>query len=82
LTVVVEKRVGRKRVLVIPKKITDIVGLSEGQKVRIYVENNKVIIEPVRDAIWLAIHGRKIGKLMPEEVEEESMREQEKLSKQ
>ena len=82
MTVVVEKRVGRKRVLVIPKKITDIVGLSEGQKVRIYVENNKVIIEPVRDAIWLAIHGRKIGKLMPEEVEEESMREQEKLSKQ
>ncbi len=79
---VVEKRVGRKRVLVIPKKVADIVGLSEGQKVRIYARDGRIVIEPVRDAIWLALHGRKIGKLMPEEVEEESLREQEKLLKQ
>ncbi len=82
MSVVVEKRVGRKRVLVIPKKVADIVGLSEGQKVRIYARDGRIVIEPVRDAIWLALHGRKIGKLMPEEVEEESLREQEKLLKQ
>ncbi|HDI32165.1 MAG TPA: AbrB/MazE/SpoVT family DNA-binding domain-containing protein, partial [Thermofilum sp.] len=34
---------------------------------------------PVRDAIWLALYGRKIGVIMPEEIEEESLREQEKL---
>lgn len=42
---------------------------------------DKIVIEPVRDAIWLALHGKKIGKIMPEEIEEESLREQERLSK-
>ena len=31
------------------------------------------------DAIWLAIHGKKIGKITPEEIEEESINEQKKL---
>jgi len=39
------------------------------------------VIKPVRDAVWLALYGRKIGKLMPEEVEEESMYEQERFFK-
>jgi len=76
----VETKVGRKRVIVIHKKIADAVGLREGQKVRIAVQGGKIVIEPIRDAIWLALHGKKIGRIMPEEVEEESLREQERLS--
>lgn len=76
----VETKLGKKRVLVIPKRIADAVKIKEGQRVRIEVVDDKIVIEPIRDAIWLAIHGRKIGKILPEEVEEESLREQEKLS--
>lgn len=43
---------------------------------------DKIVIEPVRDAIWLALYGKKIGRIMPEEIEEESFLEQEKLSEQ
>lgn len=42
---------------------------------------DKIVIEPVRDAIWLTLHGRKIGRMLSEEVEEESLRGQERLSK-
>ena len=76
----VETKVGRKRVIVIHKKIADAVGLREGQRVRIAVQGGKIVIEPIKDAIWLALHGKKIGRIMPEEVEEESLREQERLS--
>ncbi len=40
---------------------------------------DKIVIEPIRDAVWLALHGKKIGKLSHEEVEKESLVEQEKL---
>jgi len=75
----VETKVGKKRVIVIPKKIAEVVGVREGQRIRITVQGGKIVIEPVRDAIWLALYGRKIGVIMPEEIEEESLREQEKL---
>ncbi|MCE4621022.1 MAG: AbrB/MazE/SpoVT family DNA-binding domain-containing protein [Desulfurococcales archaeon] len=78
---VVETRVGRKRVIVIPKAIADAVGISEGQKVRVMAVGDKIVIEPVRDAVWLALYGRKIGRILPEELEEESIVEQERLSK-
>mgnify|MGYP001772984458 FL=1 len=77
--VVVETRVGRKRVIVIPKSVAEEVKISEGQRVRIFAAGDKIVIEPVRDAVWLALYGRKIGRIMPEEVEEESAREQERL---
>lgn len=76
-----ETKVGKKRVIVIHKRVADAVGLREGQRVRIIAQGDRVVIEPIRDAIWLALHGRKIGRIMPEEVEEESLREQERLSK-
>ena len=81
VTLVVETRVGRKRVIVIPKSIAEAVGISEGQRIKVMAAGDKIVIEPVRDAVWLALHGKKIGRIEPEEVEEESIREQEKLSK-
>jgi len=81
MSISVETKIGRKRVIVIHKRVADAVGLREGQRVRIIAQGDRVVIEPIRDAIWLALHGRKIGRIMPEEVEEESLREQERLSK-
>ena len=80
MSLVVESRVGRKRVVVIPKAIAEAVGLVEGQRIRIKAEGGRVVIEPVRDAIWLALHGRKIGYVAAEDVEEESLREQERFA--
>jgi len=80
LSISVETKVGKKRVIVIPKKIADAVNIKEGQKIEIKAVGDKIIIEPVRDAVWLAIHGRKIGLILPEEIEEESIHEQERLS--
>jgi len=82
MSVVVETKVGKKRVIVIPKVIAEAVKISEGQRVRIMAVGGRIVIEPVRDAVWLALYGRKIGRIMPEEVDEESLREQEKLSRQ
>ncbi len=73
-------RVGKKRVIVIPKAIARELGITEGQKVRIMTDGERIIIEPVRDAIWLALHGKKIGRIEPDEIEEESIHEQRKLS--
>jgi AbrB family looped-hinge helix DNA binding protein len=81
LSIVVESRIGKKRVVVIPKAIAEAVKIYEGQRIRIIAADNKIIIEPIRDAVWLAIHGKKIGRILPEEIEEESLREQEKLAK-
>ncbi|MCE4613470.1 MAG: AbrB/MazE/SpoVT family DNA-binding domain-containing protein [Desulfurococcales archaeon] len=78
--VVVETRVGRKRVIVIPKAIAEAVRIDEGQRVRIVAVGGEIVIKPVRDAVWLALYGKKIGRIMPEEVEEESLREQEGVS--
>lgn len=73
-------KIGKKRVIVIPKAIANELKISEGQKVRITTDGKRIIIEPIRDAIWLALHGKKIGRIEPEEIEEESVHEQEKLS--
>jgi len=81
MSVIVETKIGKKRVIVIPKVIADAVKVHEGQKVRIMAVEDKIVIEPVRDAIWLALYGRKIGKILPEEIEEESLHEQEELSR-
>ncbi|MET1160671.1 MAG: AbrB/MazE/SpoVT family DNA-binding domain-containing protein [Thermoprotei archaeon] len=81
MSVVVETKVGKKRVIVIPKAIAEAVKIREGQRVRIMAAGDKIVIEPVRDAVWLALYGKKIGKILPEEIEEESLREQEKLSR-
>jgi len=37
--------------------------------------------EPIGNVVWLALYGKKIGKIMPKELEEESLVEQEKLSR-
>jgi len=81
MSISVETKVGKKRVIVIPKVIADAVKIHEGQRVRIIAVGDKIVVEPIRDAIWLALYGRKIGRIMPEEIEEESLREQEKFFK-
>ncbi len=73
-------RIGKRRTLVIPKKIAENLGIEEGMRVNLRVEGDKMIIEPIRDAIWLALHGKKVAKVTLKELEEESFERQKELA--
>ena len=51
-------RVGRKRTIVIPKKIADILGIDEGSRVMLVVSDNKLEVIPLPDAITLSLKGK------------------------
>jgi AbrB family looped-hinge helix DNA binding protein len=76
---VFEVKVSRKRLVAIPKAVAEKLGIVEGMKLKLYVEGDRIVLEPVRDALWFAVHGPKVGYIGFEELEEESLREQEKL---
>ena len=65
----VEVRVGRKRTIVIPKAIAEALGIDEGSKLKLTVENGKIILEPIPDAIQLSLRGDKLGKVSLEDLE-------------
>ncbi|MEM2659080.1 MAG: AbrB/MazE/SpoVT family DNA-binding domain-containing protein [Zestosphaera sp.] len=71
-------RVGRKRTIVIPKKIADILGIDEGSRVMLVVSDNKLEVIPLPDAITLSLKGKKVARVTLRELEEESLREQKK----
>ncbi len=76
-----KRRIGKKRVLVIPKAIAEALSLEEGSAVKITATEDKIIIEPLRDAIWLSLHGEKIARITLKELEEESLEQQRKYLK-
>ena len=78
----IEVRVGRRRTITIPKKVADLIGLREGQKLLLKVEDKKIILEPIIDAVWLALHGEKIVEITLRELEEESIEQQKKYIEQ
>ena len=81
LSLTVKARIGKKRVLVIPKAIAEKLSLDEGSTVRITAIGDKIIIEPLRDAIWLSLHGEKIAHVTLKELEEESIEQQKRYLK-
>ena len=72
----IKARVGKRRVLVIPKVVAEALNIGEGSVVRITVEGGKMIVEPVRDAVWLSLHGKKFARITLRELEEESIEHQ------
>jgi len=81
LSLTFKRRIGKKRVLVIPKAIAEALSLEEGSAVKITATEDKIIIEPLRDAIWLSLHGEKIARITLKELEEESLEQQRKYLK-
>jgi len=71
-----EVKVHRGRRITIPKAVADLLGIEEGSRLRLHVEGDRVVLEPVRDALWFAIHGPKVAYIGFEELEEESESEQ------
>ncbi|MGC8932400.1 MAG: AbrB/MazE/SpoVT family DNA-binding domain-containing protein [Candidatus Methanodesulfokora sp.] len=76
LTVVA--RIGKKRTLVIPKRIAEELGIREGDRVRMTLIGDKLVLEPEYDAVWLSLHGKKVAKIYLKELESESIEQQRK----
>jgi len=75
----VKARIGRRRTLVIPKMIAESLDLHEGSIVEMRVVGEELRLRPIRDAVWLSLHGRKIGRVTLEELEEESVERQREI---
>jgi bifunctional DNA-binding transcriptional regulator/antitoxin component of YhaV-PrlF toxin-antitoxin module len=60
--------------------VADELGIAEGSRLRLHVEGGRIVLEPVRDAIWFAMHGPKVAYISFEGLEEESEREQKRLA--
>ncbi len=43
----VETRIGKRFTIIIPKHVREMLGLREGQRLRIHVEDGKIVIEPL-----------------------------------
>ena len=69
-------RVAKKRALYPPKHVMEELDLKEGQLVEYKVENHRLVVEPVRDPLELAVRSKKWGKTTVKEFERESEREQ------
>ena len=75
-----EVKVHSGRRITIPKAVADLLGIEEGSRLRLRVEGDRIVLEPVRDALWFAIHGPKVAYISFEELEGESESEQKRLA--
>ena len=73
-----EVKIGKKFTLHIPKALVERLDLREGGKMSLWIEEDKLILEPIRirDAVELAVKGKKFASLSFEEVEKMSFEEQ------
>ena len=76
MSLTLEVRVGRRRTIVIPKRVAEMLGIEEGSRLELRVEEGRIVLEPVPDAIELALKGEKIARTSLEELEEESIEQQ------
>ena len=78
----VEVRVGKRRTLVIPKRVAEALGIREGSRLILEVKEGFLVVKPVPDAIHLSLHGEKIARVTLKELEEVSIDEQERAAAQ
>ncbi|KYH39372.1 MAG: hypothetical protein AYL28_000430 [Candidatus Bathyarchaeota archaeon B23] len=76
---IVKVRIGKRRTLVIPKSIAESLDLDEGSMVEMRVMGEELRLKPIRDAVWLSLHGEKIAKITLKELEEESVERQKEV---
>jgi len=69
-------KVGKRRTVVIPKKIAEELGVEEGMFMRVEIDGEKIVLKPELDAISIAVKGKKVAKVTLEELERISVEEQ------
>ena len=68
--------IGKRLTLVIPRKVAEKLGIKEGDKIKITVVEDKLVLQPIRDAVWLSLYGKKVAKVTLEDLEATSIEEQ------
>ncbi len=76
MSLILEVRVGRRRTIVIPKPVAEILGIDEGSRLELRVEDGRIVLEPIPDAVELSLRGEKVAKISLEELEAESIEQQ------
>ena len=74
-------RVGRRRTIVIPKRIADELGIEEGSVLELRVSGDSIVLRLEPTALDLALRGKKYASITLEELEDISMEEQRKLAR-
>ncbi|MBP1357268.1 MAG: AbrB/MazE/SpoVT family DNA-binding domain-containing protein [Sulfolobus sp.] len=75
-----EVRVGKKLMIRIPKGIAEELGIKENDKLLLRViGRDKIVLEVIRDPVWLALHGKKFASVTLEEIENISEEEQKRI---
>jgi AbrB family looped-hinge helix DNA binding protein len=69
-------KIGKKFALHIPEALAERFGLREGGKMSLCIEGDKLVLEPIgiKDAVELAVKGKKFASLSFEEVEKITQR--------
>ncbi len=75
----VKVRVSKGGTIYIPRKIARAIGIKEGSIIKLRVEEDRVIIEPIPDPFELALNAPKYMETSFREFEEESERMQREL---
>jgi len=73
--------IGKKYTIYLPKLVVNTLGIKEGDKVILKVSEGRIIIEPLKDPIELALSEDKFACVKPEEIEVVSTEEQQKYIK-
>jgi len=73
---ILEIRVGKRRTIVIPKTVAEALGIDEGSRLELRVEDGKIVLEPIPDAVELSLRGEKIARVTLEELGAESIEQQ------
>jgi AbrB family looped-hinge helix DNA binding protein len=68
--------IGKRLTLVIPRNVAEKLGIKEGDKIKITVVEDKLVLQPIRDAVWLSLYGKKVAKVTLEDLEATSIEEQ------
>jgi len=68
-------RVGRKNTLYLPKEVVRRLGIREGDRVVMRIEDGRLILEFISDPLTLALRSERWAKTTVEEFERESEQE-------
>jgi antitoxin MazE len=71
-----EVRIGKRLTLVIPRNVAEKLGIKERDKIKITLVEDKLVLQPIRDAVWLSLYGKKVAKVTLEDLEATSIEEQ------
>ncbi len=76
MSLTIKAKIGKKYSLYLPKAVVKALQLKEGERVKLKVVDNRLILEPIQDPLNLALSGKKFTAIEPDQIEAISIEEQ------